>query len=177
MARYNVLFLACVSISLIAMDNHKKNHVELKLVMSVDSNLVKIPFNDELETISTFIERYNQNDCHPFGKVMTYVLHEEKVREIGKIAQLNPNTLLSLPRRPMLFAAYQLNQNTDIVHMIFAGTSTIQYVNILRKFIEEGPTISKDIPLKSKQQVNADLEKMFDNAIPYYAINNSHKKS
>ncbi len=161
MRYYNSLFLVCASVFLVAMDNDKKNNIELRLVMSVDNELIKVPLNDELETISTFIARYNQNECHPFGKVMTYALNGEKVCEVGKIARLNSDVLVSLPRKKMLFVSYKSNQGTDTIHMIFAGTSAIRDVNILRKFIEGDQIPTKETPIKSDEALDAELKKYF----------------
>jgi hypothetical protein len=147
MMRYNLLFLMCTALYLGAADVNKKNTVELNLVMCVGDASTKIPFNnDEFETVPTLLERYRQNESHSFGKVMVYALHEGKVCEVGRIARLQPDSLVRLNSIKSLFISYFLNQEKKPVQAIFVGTSQIKDVNLFRKYIEGAQEpVKKDI--------------------------------
>ncbi len=163
MTRYNLLLVLCTPFYLAASEDSPKNGIELKLVMSVDSNSVKIPLSDRFETISTLIEQYKQNDAHPFANVVMYALREGKVSAVGRISTLQAMSLGALSHQQMLFVSYTQNKKT--VNVLCAGTSTVKDVNLLRKFIESDQTPTKETSVKSA--FDAELDKLFAQAKPF----------
>ena len=158
----NILFLGCVSIAAMAMDN--KSAIELKLIMAIDHQTTKIPFYDELLSIPSLIERYKQNETHPFGKIMAYVLQQNAVVKIvGKIALLPDNILQGLASRKALFISYVSNQDKKLTYALLTDTCTMRDVNLLKKYLEDRqiPQETKPVAQKSQDELDGMLRQHF----------------
>lgn len=179
-SRFYILFLASTSLVATAADQNKS--IELKLVMAVDSQQTKIPFNDELLSVPSLVERYRQNEVHPFGKVTAYALQTDAVVKVGKIGQLHPDSLHGLSSKKALFVSYVLHQEEKLTHALLTGTSAVRNVNLLKKYLEGRQTTQETKPTSSPfTQDKADaatelLEQLLKATFPELKGNNPPKQ-